>query len=527
MIYEFEMEVNRMKTSKRVLAILMTAAMVLSFAIVPTFAVDQTLTVVTYLGPDHTGGGGDDVDASAKIQTVSFSAAATIFDAALGAAATIDIPVAYADLETFKANTTVTGTADTFIKKATPYTFNGTQDLAGIKLEGSTVVDATNPVEIGDYVLIAATGDTTSSLFVILHIVQAGSGSIEGIGSPEEVAYRVIVPLNVDFALDPGELNLEDVQIFGADYAVTNRTPNYAVNVKFDVTKKSDISTIANILPGTAFNAGNVKESKISVVNAASVTLNSGNTAFATASYDSTATSPVAKQLDIDRRTVAVGAAAAGSNASTAVSTIFELDKYGTTDTPATTLSTANVGAFTFRGELNKPDTLVYASGDVKLIAAYSFAGVGSEKYEKESPTLVGANAKPFALAGYGFVATSNAPADKIQNNMWLNPDNDNVYAGHTTLTYTAAQATAGSVYIGMDLPTGTTVNSIWFGEIGATAAEFSDQTALFDLTGSTAATRIKLNNAWSTSATGRTFEYYIVLSNGETWAVTVNANAA
>ena len=517
-----------MKTSKRDLALLMIAAMTLFLAPAPAFAATETLTAVYYWGVNQTNDSGsvDDVVATSKIQSVAYNAAASVFDATLAANATIDIPVAFANLATFKSKTTVTGTASTFVRKASPYTFDGTKNLAAIAGEGTPVVYGSNSVAIGDYVLIVATGENPDqSKLVILHIVQDSSGTIEGVGTPEKVAFDVVVPLAVDFVLDPGELNIENNQIFGADYSVTNKTPNYAVQLKFDVVKKSDASTIANLLPGTAFTAS-TKQSKINVVNAASVTLNGGNTAFEKAIYESNAVGQAAKELDIKRRTVAVGAAAAGTNASAPVSTVFVLDKYGTTDAPASALSMANVGAFTFRGALNEPDTLTYSSGDVKVTAKYTLTGVGTTKYAKEAPIRVGAGAKPFAVEGYGFVATTNAPSTAIQNSMWLNPDNGSGYAGHTTLTYTAAQATAGTVYIGMDLPAGTTVDSIWFGEVGAASSEFTDETALFDLTGATPATRIKLNSGWSAAATDRTFEFYIVLNNGETWAVTVNANA-
>jgi hypothetical protein len=231
------------------------------------------------------------------------------------------------------------------------------------------------------------------------------------------------------------------------------------------------------------------------------------------------ATGAEAKRLDLARRTVALNAVAAGS-AGTAVKTNLVLAPY------SNALTTGNVSAFTFRGNLNPGATAAYASGDLNVLATYTLTGVGAPKYTKEAPIRVGAGAKPFAVAEYGFVDTTNAPIGGAQNTMWLNPDNGFGYAGHTTLTYTAAQATNGTVYIGMDLPAGTTVDNIWFGEVGAASSEFSDQTALFDLTGATAATKIKLNSAWSAAATNRTFEFYIGLSNGETWAVTVNANA-
>jgi hypothetical protein len=415
---------------------------------------------------------------------------------------------------------TITGsTGHTFADVVVP---NDTSALTYLK-EPAALTGALNTINGGvSGITSVAPGDViwvldtaTSSNVARLVISTPNTGTIEGEGTPEKVAFNVVVPLAVDFALDPGELNIEGNQIYGADYIVYNRTPGYAVNVEFSVQDEAGAG-IAILAPGTDWTS-TTKQAKMNIVNASSLTL--AGDAVGTVSYDSSATGAEAKRLDLARRTVALSAAAAG-NQGTAVKTNLTLAPY------STALATANVSAFTFRGNLN-PGATAYASGDVNVVAMYSLTGVGVPKYTKEEPIRVGAGAKPFAVEGYGFVDTPpNAPLTAAQNTMWLNPDNGYGYAGHTTLTYTAAQATAGTVLIGMDLPAGTTVNSIYFGEVGAAASEFSDQTALFDLTGTTAATRIKLLPAWSDAATGRTFEFYIELSNGEVWAVTVKANA-
>jgi hypothetical protein len=404
--------------------------------------------------------------------------------------------------------------------------------LAGIKSEGTTVDDSSNPVQIGDYVLIAATGDTTSSLFVILHIVQASGGTIEGEGVPEKVAFKVIVPLDIDFALDPGELNIDGNHIFGADYRVINKTPSYAVQVKFDVTKPSKAGTIANLLPGTSFASSDIKQSKINVVNAASVVLNSSSTELETASYDSAESGAVAIGLDTARRTVAVGAADADTNASTPVSTVFELDKYGTTDSPATTLSTANVGAFTLRGELNRPETLDYKSGDVELVAAYSFKGVGAKKYASDVPALQGANAKPMEIANYGFSGTAiQVAATGVQGATAGTVDNakhtdklvsDNPVAGEFTINIAKATGFTANTQFAL-LNGGSKVKTVWYGEPGN---DFFDNTATMtiDETSTPGTSKLKFQSGWYGTGDdfAGTYYQYVELENGDIFMITI-----
>jgi hypothetical protein len=495
-----------MKKSKRILAILTIAAMALCVAPAPVFAATGDITVLTV--------------ATAPIfgQLVNAGVASNVSELGAPADYTVNVPLSPAQ-QLLEAASLVTITESAAGDAKVAYyprgTSEGTTVTAVITTDAQDLaaeLPAGTHFAPGDVLWI---NDGTAQVIRVVFIT-ASTGVIDGEGSLEDVAFQIAVPLVVDFALDPGELNIEGNQIFGADYAVYNRTPGYAVNVEFSVTNKAG-SGIA-ILDSNGTLSGTAKQAKMNIVNAASLTV-TGDT-VATVLYDSAATGAEAKRLDLARRTVGLSATAA-SNSGTPVITNHVLAPY------SGALAPANVSAFTFRGNLNTDASTAYASNDVDVEAAYTLSGVGTAKYTREAPIRVGAGAKPFEVDGYGFVTTTNVAAGGIQNTMWLNPDNGFGYAGHTTLAFTAAQVAAGSVYIGMNLPAGTTVDGIWFGEVGAATSEFSNQTALFDLTGTTPATAIQLLPGWNAAATNRTFEFYIALSNGETWAVTVNANAS
>jgi hypothetical protein len=491
-----------MKTSKRIFALLAVAVMLLSFAPAAMFAAAGDITELKVAGKDITA---DLVDATSLTNVAQLGAVADY---------TVNVPLTPAQQAADASSLVeVTDTGADF--KVAFYeggTGEGTTILAVTDTDAdalATVLPTNTHFEPGDVLWIS---DGVAQVIRVLFVTPS-TGTIEGEGTPEEVAFNVVVPLAVDFALDPGELNIEGNQIFGGDYVVYNETPNYAVNVEFSVQDEASAG-IAILAPSMAFS-GSDKQAKMNIVNASSLTVASG--AVTAVSYDSAATGAEAKRLDLARRTVALSAADANDQG-TAVKTTLALAPY------SGTLAAANASAFTFRGNLNPNATDAYASGDVAVTATYTLTGVGVPKYTKEAPIRVGAGAKAFAVEGYGFVDTANTSGE--QNSMWLNPDNGNGYAGHTTLTYTAAEAEAETVFIGMALPAGTTVTGIYFGEVGAPTSEFSNQTATFDLTGTADDERIELLPGWSEAAVGRTFEFYIVLSNDEVWAVTVNANA-
>jgi hypothetical protein len=508
-----------MKTRKRVLALLVTAVMVLSLAPAPAFAATNDITAATVNSVNVFG---KLFDASTKTNVSELGAPESY---------TVNVPLTPANAAAEAAGLVdISETDGTKDAKVTYYP-GGTGEaatIANIMSDGNlkaAELPSNTHFAVGDVLWIS---DGADQMLRVLFVTPS-EGEIEGEGTLEEVAFKVMVPLVVDFAIDPGELNLEGVQIFGADYAVINKTPNYAVQVKFAVRKPSEGGTIQNVVGD--FNPG-TRQSRISVVNAASVTLKDTNTAFDKAIYESAEVGTVARELDTKRRTVAVGAAAANNNASTPVDTAFVLDKYGTTAQPASALTTANVGAFTFRGELNQPETLTYDSGDVKLVAAYSLTGVGLDKYASDAPALQGANAKALAIAGYGFDGTAiavsangvaGATAGTVNNAKHTDKTvSGNPVAGEFTINIAKATGFTATTQFAL-LNNGASVQTVWYGEPGS---PFSDNTStmVIDETSVSGTSILKFGTPWygTGDAVAGTYYQFIEMDNGDIFMITI-----
>jgi hypothetical protein len=229
----------------------------------------------------------------------------------------------------------------------------------------------------------AGTGDLQ---YVRVVISQAASGSIGGSNTVKSPAYNVVVPTNINFALNP-------LQIGSVSGASQITTADYKVINKSDANVLVDFAITANLLGGADFVnkseltpnelVGADKDAYFAVLGAKDVTLNS--LSFANAATDSTAAfaydtavSGTLIPFDTTANTAKVSFLLGGADLSTSALASGNSGKAG-------------VASFQFYAELNTYAS--WAPGDITVTGAYTFQGVKSTDYTAAaSANVVGLN---------------------------------------------------------------------------------------------------------------------------------------
>lgn len=194
--------------------------------------------------------------------------------------------------------------------------------------------------------------------------VSSNSANISGNGVVDQSTYNLMLPSDLDFAIDRFEVN-EAGQIYGVDYPIVNAS-NFPVKVDLAVTVSSNVADFVS--------ANDLKLSSTSA-----------NHAIYMAAY-------VPDRIAVD--SVSAGAVSSntvsGNYTSVSDNVVFALDSAEPTtfsfkldklaDISSSNLSVSNCATFTWTGAVNSQTE--WADGDVSVDGAFTFYGLAKNAYE-------------------------------------------------------------------------------------------------------------------------------------------------
>jgi hypothetical protein len=144
---------------------------------------------------------------------------------------------------TVLANGAIVGTV-TAVSTATPirsYEITGGADASDFDIDDDGVVTVDNAlgIEEGEYVIIvtetdAGWNDATITVTIIIEDPQSPTGTIPGNSTVTDVALNVLLPTNLNFAINPFNVG-NTGQITSAGYRIINRTVAVPVKVEFEI----------------------------------------------------------------------------------------------------------------------------------------------------------------------------------------------------------------------------------------------------------------------------------------------------
>ena len=117
-------------------------------------------------------------------------------------------------------------------------------DMAGLFGASMSVNLDARALKVGD-IIYAGDSDhgRVARIVIALKVTSTDpKGELEGEGDFTEVPYNVVVPTVLNFAVDPYEINKDNIpgnQLSGANFAMANKSP-FAVKVSFDITVEDD-----------------------------------------------------------------------------------------------------------------------------------------------------------------------------------------------------------------------------------------------------------------------------------------------
>lgn len=268
--------------------------------------------------------------------------------------------------------------------------------LATARSEGINIIAATT-LSVGDVIWVtsghASTGALMYRILVALYdpsapggpTVATQGGAISGVGAVVNVPLNVVVPTNLNFALDPlqftgGSAQLSQVQ--SVDYRMANRSA-VPVLVGFDLTATAAAGVALVDSPNALDHGLNVtaRAAHFGMIGATSVT--SGPPTFADPSEGT-----MVYNRATDGTQVFFGPAAA-TGATTSDARIEFLLGAATGEPPATlAASNRGVASFQFYAELNTYAT--WAANDISVAGNFTLTGINAAHYG--DPTATGAD---------------------------------------------------------------------------------------------------------------------------------------
>jgi hypothetical protein len=357
-----------MKKIKKALALTFAALLVTALLPVNAFAADiapdiTSVTIKGVLVPD--------LDAGALHSTVAGARANTV-----------ELALSPAELNGNAAIVAVVGDGDTNAKTAT-ITAGSTDNVEGAGEIGTAVTaSGTAALVPGSYVWISD-GEGANLKFARILINQKSGGTFEGGSTVKTPIYNVVVPGNVNFALNPLQLGTVTgaSQITTANYKVINKS-DVDVLVTFDITAtlKSDVKFVEKSALDQTSTSGAPKDVYFAALSANGVTTNSlgyGNAATddtAVFTYDANPAKgtlvPFGVTLEQPGNEKAKMAFLLGKSTASA----------GTLDTLA--LQNQGVASFQFYAELNT--YAAFQPNDITVSGGWTLQGIKGADYKTQ-----------------------------------------------------------------------------------------------------------------------------------------------
>jgi hypothetical protein len=253
---------------------------------------------------------------------------------------------------------------------------------------------ATAPVSVGSVIWVASSSED-SLVRIVISVVP--DGTITGETTVQNPIFNVILPLNLNFALDPMQAGnttpANGNQISGSDYRIVNRS-GFAVRASFEITatKNAGLETVARgVAPAETTPA---RTGFFGVLGASSVTPSPTWAAPNTGVYafnPITASELNGTLIPINWTTTTAG----NANIAFILGAADPLNA-----TPALAALDAGVAAFQFYGELNT--MALWATTDLTFTGAYRLTGVLPPAYDAAvvPANIVGLNMVRPAPAG-------------------------------------------------------------------------------------------------------------------------------
>jgi len=230
------------------------------------------------------------------------------------------------------------------------------------------------------------------------------SDTLEGEGTVEEVSFKVVVPTDLAFAIDPFELTasatsgVTNSQIIGGDYKFLNKTiAPVKIGFNFTMTDKnggaSGVALVAD--PSAELSPDDdtvtTKKAYLAVIGAKSVD-------------DNTVANP---QYDITSDGTLVPFSTDGK-----ASTAFVLAN--STDGTNVAAGTVGVASFTFYGVLNS--YAKWEDKDITISADYTLTALRPTTYTTLAGTAKGVNQLPAAVTAVGFTGALFNSANALES---------------------------------------------------------------------------------------------------------------
>jgi hypothetical protein len=386
-----------MKTSKRIFALLMTLAMLLSLTTAPAFAAAGDLTKFTY-----TPTGGDPADYAIPAGGLGLADAAKANNlSTISDAVTIQIPVLAADLAAIDGSSV--DVEDVIVPdddNALTYLKNPNESSTAISAINGAV-GSISTIGVGDVLWVLDTASEDNNVARILFVTPE-SGEIGGTATKKSPVYNVKVPTTLVFAIDPlqiGNISIGTDQISSGTFAFGNGS-NVPVKVTVDLTASGNAA--ANLQPSTwtptEAYGGVTNNLKLALIGAVSTggTPTLADPANGAQNYEQAAADTLRWFDPSDKKSTVE----------------FLLEKGDGTSLSAN--PKANVGIFRVYAELET--YAAWASGDIALKGEYTLSGVKNNDYAAPFDAIPDAGANkaddPATKADESTIADADSDAD-------------------------------------------------------------------------------------------------------------------
>ena len=488
-----------MKTSKRIFALLMTLAMLLSLAPAPAFASNEAGAMSAVTADLVTDAASfNDVSGLITTTATASTAAGRTFTAE-----TVQIPLEPDDIAGDTLKITVTGGSAVKVYK---YTATTEPAQNGDAVDGGTdvtsaITGAGQSVAYGD-VYYVLDGDSASTQSIALKvakfiIVTSESGKIGGTATKKSPVYNVKVPTTLAFAIDPlqiGDIALDTDQISSGTFAFGNGS-NVPVKVTVDLTASGPVA--ANLQPGdwtpTETKVGADKDAKLALLGAVSTTGSPTlvDPANGTQDYTQSAGVDTLRWFDPASKKSSVEFLLAQGNGTALGGTAKD-----------------GVGIFRVYAQLETYAT--WGAGDIVLNGTYTLSGVKTTDY-----------AAPFGVIGDAGANKADDPATKADETTISDSDsNDDWPAWNGGFKGTAARSAAIEA-VGLNVLPGESATTTTYGFLpgpGVSNINNAAKTATYTFTHGTMAAGATIPFAFD-SKTATKIEYPVGTTLSGSWA--------
>ncbi|MDR1604801.1 MAG: hypothetical protein LBS10_08470 [Gracilibacteraceae bacterium] len=445
------------KTKKRLLAIAVAAVLLLGLFPMSVFAAagDTVLATATFNGVTL-----EEITAVAAATTIAtINAAVTDGSAGVFQLALQPSELVGAGLSTNPFEGPEAAAVARLITKSAWDGLTGTDALSTLDSAGATILGVPSvTVAHGDRILLKS---TTGAKYAVIVIKDITKGDLGGTTTVESPTYNVVVPLDVDFAIDPLSISPQAQttlsQIAGADYQFINKSD---VPVKVSVNFTATLANGATLTP-----LGNLDQTSLSPTTkgiylgllaakeAGTANIAEADLGSVTYNYDATEAGTLVEFTND-------GGIKAGLDFVLAAGTSTEITQYQ-----------KNYGftSFTFYGQLNTYAT--WAPGDVSIGGTYSLQGVRSTDYFTAGDDTGGASDEDDLDTANG-IAEGGAPATAatgfVFDTVGLNVlpkavTADITITGATTASAAISYATQKIFTIQLPAAAGTTVDHMYW----------------------------------------------------------------